>query len=63
MTKIFIEKAIEIHGNKFNYSITLYVDVVLKVKILYNTCGEIISIDASNLDVQDVVMLMLQIIL
>jgi hypothetical protein len=60
MTKIFIENAIEIHGKKFNYSITLYVDVFLKVKFIYNTCGEIISIDASNLDVEDVVMLMLQ---
>jgi hypothetical protein len=61
MTKIFIEKAIEIHGNKFNYSITVYVGALFKVQIIYNTRREIISIDASNLDVQDVVILMLQI--
>ena len=57
MTKIFIASAIELDRNKFNYSITLYVDALLKVKILYNTCGEIIRMDASNLDVMDVVML------
>jgi len=57
MTKIFIESAIEVHGNKFNYSITLYVGVLFKVKFLYNTCGEIIRMDALNLDVMDVVMM------
>ncbi len=40
--------------------IVWYVDLLLKVKFIYNTRGEIISIDASNLDVEDVVMLILQ---
>jgi hypothetical protein len=57
MTKIFIESAIELDRNKFNYSITLYVGALLKVKILYNTCGEIIRMDASHLDFHDVVMM------
>jgi hypothetical protein len=40
--------------------IVWYVYLLLKVKFIYNTRGEIISIDASNLDVEDVVMLILQ---
>jgi hypothetical protein len=49
----------ERNRNKFYYSITLYVGVLFKVKFLYNTCGEIISMNASNLDVRDVVNMVL----
>jgi len=37
--EIFIEKAISIHGNKFNYSKIEYVNNRTKIKILCNMCG------------------------
>jgi hypothetical protein len=47
-TKLFIERARQIHGDKFDYSITDYEGALLKVKFVCNTCGEIIIMIASN---------------
>jgi hypothetical protein len=38
-TEEFIKKAIEIHGNKFNYDLTDYVTNIIKVKLICNTCN------------------------
>jgi transcription elongation factor Elf1 len=47
-TKLFIERARKIHGDKFDYSITEYEGALLKVKFICKTCGEIIIMIASN---------------
>ncbi len=47
-TQEFIERAKQIHGNKFNYSNTIYEGAHKKVEIKCNNCQEIFSIVASN---------------
>ncbi len=38
--KKFIEKSINIHGNKYNYSVSEYINNNTKIKILCNKCKE-----------------------
>lgn len=35
-TEIFIQRAKEIHGNKYDYSLVIYIDIHTKVKIIFN---------------------------
>ena len=40
---IFIEKAIEVHGNKFDYSLVNYINMNTYVSIICNTCKNIFN--------------------
>ena len=40
-TEDFIEKAVEVHGDLYNYDLVEYVNIKTKVKILCNTCNNI----------------------
>jgi len=41
LTKEFIDKAKKIHGEKYNYDITEYINISTKIKIYCNRCDEI----------------------
>jgi len=48
-TKEFISKAIDIHGDKYDYSKVVYVKAIDKVKIVCSVHGEFLQIPASHL--------------
>ena len=47
-TEQFIEKAKQIHGNKYDYSLVEYINNRTKVKIKCNSCGKIFEMQPAN---------------
>ena len=45
----FIEKAISKHGDKFDYTPSIYVNYSTKVQVKCNKCGKIFEITPANL--------------